>query len=382
MHNFEPVVFLSFFALLGGLLYLGSILYLKKGWQGLINQRSVSRSGIEALTVIVPMRNEEAKIKACLDSILAQDYAASIKLIVVDDFSTDNSAEIVRAIDDSRIELIELSSILDPRRASLPNKKQALLEGALRADSDWLLFTDADTAHEPSWAKSMMDSRREDGLIVIGPIGLNPTSGFFGKFLELDQFSLTAIGMSSIQLGWPSMANGANLLVSRDFVLQDKFEGNQHMPTGDDYYLLSKAWEMDPAKVSVSLNLNSWVRTDAPLSFSEFLNQRRRWLSKSTAFGGMKLTAWLVTVYLWVFLLVLLLFLNPWLSMGLILFKSLADMLFLTSVLSYVKRSDLLFLVPLVQPIYLLYVLWAGPAGLRGTYNWKGRIVKPVKAKA
>ncbi|MEY3209225.1 MAG: hypothetical protein RL064_1256, partial [Bacteroidota bacterium] len=50
-------------------------------------------------TVVIPARNEAANIKACIDSILSQDYpTAHFEVIVVDDFSEDDTAFIVKAI--------------------------------------------------------------------------------------------------------------------------------------------------------------------------------------------------------------------------------------------------------------------------------------------
>ena len=50
-------------------------------------------------TVIIPARNEASNIKACVDSILNQDYPAdAFEIIVIDDFSEDDTAFIVHAL--------------------------------------------------------------------------------------------------------------------------------------------------------------------------------------------------------------------------------------------------------------------------------------------
>ena len=62
-------------------------------------------------SVIVPARNESAVIEACLQSILAQAYPAdSYEVIVVDDFSTDDTAAKVRklAAQFPRVQLLSL----------------------------------------------------------------------------------------------------------------------------------------------------------------------------------------------------------------------------------------------------------------------------------
>jgi glycosyltransferase involved in cell wall biosynthesis len=57
------------------------------------------------ISILMPMRNTAAYVRAALESLLAQDWD-NIEIVVVDDGSTDNSAEIVRGINDPRIRLV------------------------------------------------------------------------------------------------------------------------------------------------------------------------------------------------------------------------------------------------------------------------------------
>ncbi|MBI4514440.1 MAG: glycosyltransferase family 2 protein [Deltaproteobacteria bacterium] len=55
-------------------------------------------SQLPFVTVMIPMRNEAASIQACLDSVMAQDYAADrFEVLVVDGASTDESAQVIAA---------------------------------------------------------------------------------------------------------------------------------------------------------------------------------------------------------------------------------------------------------------------------------------------
>jgi cellulose synthase/poly-beta-1,6-N-acetylglucosamine synthase-like glycosyltransferase len=70
-------------------------------------------------TVIIPARNEAANIKACVDSILNQDYPdAAFEIIVIDDFSEDDTAFIVHALSQQypTSTFIEISRSLQRRR--------------------------------------------------------------------------------------------------------------------------------------------------------------------------------------------------------------------------------------------------------------------------
>ncbi|MGH7600113.1 MAG: glycosyltransferase, partial [bacterium] len=60
------------------------------------------------VSVLVPARNEENNIGACLKGLIQQDYSA-LEILVLNDDSTDKTAEIVQAFaaQDSRVKLFE-----------------------------------------------------------------------------------------------------------------------------------------------------------------------------------------------------------------------------------------------------------------------------------
>jgi teichuronic acid biosynthesis glycosyltransferase TuaG len=59
------------------------------------------------VSVIIPCYNSKSKISRTLEMIFSQTYK-NIEVIVVDDYSTDNSVDIVKSFNDSRLKLIEL----------------------------------------------------------------------------------------------------------------------------------------------------------------------------------------------------------------------------------------------------------------------------------
>lgn len=101
---------------------------------------------LRSLSVIIPARNESATIGNVLGSILASTHR-SLEVIVVDDRSDDDTAEQVMhlARTDPRLRLV--------RGAALPvgwfGKPWACQQGAAVATGEFLLFTDADTTHQP-----------------------------------------------------------------------------------------------------------------------------------------------------------------------------------------------------------------------------------------
>ncbi len=98
------------------------------------------------VSVIIPARNEAAVIETVIRSVLATGYA-DLELLVVDDRSTDATAAIVDrlAAEDHRLRLI-LGAELP---AGWYGKPWACVQGYRAATGALLLFTDADTRHEP-----------------------------------------------------------------------------------------------------------------------------------------------------------------------------------------------------------------------------------------
>jgi glycosyltransferase involved in cell wall biosynthesis len=100
-------------------------------------------------TVIVPCKDEEAGIEACVASILAQDWN-NLRLIVVNDRSTDRTGAILDrlAAADARMSVIHVAP------NGLPpgwwGKTHAMHLGAAAATSDWMIFIDSDCTLAPS----------------------------------------------------------------------------------------------------------------------------------------------------------------------------------------------------------------------------------------
>jgi glycosyltransferase involved in cell wall biosynthesis len=113
------------------------------------------------VSVIVPARNEEASLGACLQSLTAQS-GVSFEIIVVDDHSTDRTREIASSFSDSRSSDARLRVIeASPLPPGWTGKNNAVAAGTRVAQGEWLLFTDADTIHLPgSLARSLEEARR------------------------------------------------------------------------------------------------------------------------------------------------------------------------------------------------------------------------------
>src|SRR5256884_157399 len=121
-------------------------------------------------SVIVPARNEAMNIERCVRSILATEYRP-VEVIVVDDRSSDATAEIVERIMRSGEAASRLRLV---RGEELPQgwfgKSWAIAQGYRVARGDLLLFTDADTWHHPELLPrtvSVLTAERADLVSVV-----------------------------------------------------------------------------------------------------------------------------------------------------------------------------------------------------------------------
>ena len=108
------------------------------------------------LSVIVPARNEERVLGECLRSLVGQsergfELGREWELIVVDDGSRDSTRAIAEemAQGHSGVLVLEAPEVDTSERGGFTGKNGACWMGAQTAQGAWLLFTDADTVHEP-----------------------------------------------------------------------------------------------------------------------------------------------------------------------------------------------------------------------------------------
>ena len=166
------------------------------------------------VSIIIPARNEEASLKACLGSLLAQT-GVTFEIIVVDDHSTDRTAEIANSFSKQKVRVIEAA----PLPQAWTGKNHALATGSRLATAEWLLFTDADTIHESgSLARALQEARsRAASLLSYSPRQI--VKSFGEKAVMPVIFAELAASYRPPQVSDPNSpaaaANGQYILITR-----------------------------------------------------------------------------------------------------------------------------------------------------------------------
>jgi len=111
--------------------------------------------------VVVPARDEAAFVAASVGSLLAQDYAGPLTVILVDDGSTDGTGTIARALPGA--------VVLDGARRppGWAGKLWAVAQGIDHGTAPWLLLTDADIVHDARHLATLMAHAERHGLDMV-----------------------------------------------------------------------------------------------------------------------------------------------------------------------------------------------------------------------
>lgn len=118
-----------------------------------------------ALAIIVAVRNEEEDVEKALQSLCNINYN-NHRIIVVNDRSTDRTGEILQRFNHLHLNIISLTELPD----GWLGKNNALYQGYINSNEEWMLFTDADIEYHPdaiSKAMGYAETNQLDHLSIL-----------------------------------------------------------------------------------------------------------------------------------------------------------------------------------------------------------------------
>ena len=343
---------------------------------------------LSPVSVVIPARDEEENIVACLESLKRQDYAEGLfEVIVVNDFSDDHTRDRVNQFRENNPGFpLVLMNTNDPGGSG--SKKKALETGIVAANNDLILTTDADTRHSPSWISAMAgEYERSHAKMLLGPVFFHHSRGPAGWFQELEFLGIMGITAGAAMSGNPVMGNGANLGFTKTaFQEAGRYEGNEHFLSGDDQFLLMKFRKRyGKQAIQFVFDRKAIITAKAETSLTGFMNQRLRWVSKSRGYTdpGVWIAAFL-TFFLNSLLLAGVLagiFYTPLLMPVLVLFgiKCLGDIVLMFRMASFFGKYRVLWFFPAGEVLNLVYVPLTGLLGNIIPSVWKGRVIRPLR---
>ncbi len=275
--------------------YCAMVMYFFAGW---VSTKKFVEAASEAtfqksVTIIVPVRNEEKNIAACLESIFKQDYPKHLfEVIVVDDYSTDGTRRIVRETSFPALRLFDLQQYLGNRGEKKPNKKEALSIGIKNAQGELIVTTDGDTVRSEKWLSTLVRFYQQNECkLVTAPVVVNPAYTPLQMLQQADVVSLMGITAATIRFQHPTMCSGANLLYAKEtFHELEGFKGNNDVPSGDDIFLMQKVYAKYPDGVGFVKSFDATVFTRAESGLFSFFRSEFAGRAKAPAMqhGGLK----------------------------------------------------------------------------------------------
>lgn len=363
--------------LLTGFVYMGMLLYFLIGIFRITHE---TNHRLLSVTVLIPARNEEKNISRCIESLWNQTYPRQwFKVIIIDDQSTDRTAEVVEKVikDKPNFQLLR-----HPPHNLYPTfKKQALLYALKDVHSQIVMTIDADSIAQPNWIEGMVGQYDDDTGVVAGLVTFHQEyeQSVFYRLQTLEFAGIVFCGVGAVGQNHPLICNGSNLSYRlQTFYDAGGYDGNEFVPSGDDDLFIQNVHKKTTWKIKYSLLPETINYTRPVNTVLEFINQRARWASKSLYYPQRWLFFLMLMIYFYYLLLVVffpltLLQVISWkiYLLGLSL-KIVPEFFIVQRAMKVLKKQPLMKYFGLAQIFQIVYVIIVGFLGFIHKYTWKG----------
>lgn len=359
--------------------YAFLLLFLVYGFRRSSVYSGALKSPKKSFSVIIPFRNEADHLPALFKSLQGLQYPHnSFEIILINDHSEDNSRKLCENFK-ARFPHLRIS-VMDNTLSSKSPKKEAISKAIRAANGTYIITTDADCIIPEHWLEEYNSFLEETGAkLVAGPVTIHSPKNLVEVFQVLDIFSLQTATIGSFYLGMPFMCNGANLCYEKKSFIEVKgFEGNHHIASGDDLFLLQKFKDAG-LKSQFLKSKKAIVKTSPQPKLRALISQRIRWASKTTAYKSTlgKLTGFIVLLMNVMIIISLVGYFSNMIPFQHFLFSYLVkfnvDFLVIFYAARFFNREKIMknyFWSSLIYPFFCSYI---GFASLFTTYKWKGR---------
>jgi cellulose synthase/poly-beta-1,6-N-acetylglucosamine synthase-like glycosyltransferase len=353
------------------------IFYYWQSWKSIPDFIAEEKATSITVSVIIPARNEEENIGRLLNALKKQTYPREyFEIIVVDDNSTDKTAEIVIQFPSVKLLKLEENTINS-------YKKKAIAKAIDAASGDLIVTTDADCIPPTNWLQTIVAFKEKtNAVFIVAPVVFDCNSRPLQIFQAMDFMVLQGITGASVHNKIHSMCNGANLTYERKvFYEVNGFAEIDNIASGDDMLLMHKIAKKYLDRIHYLKSADAVVNTRPMTTWSTFFNQRIRWASKATHYDDKTIFLALLLVYLFNLSFLVLLIAGFWnhsywlYFLIALLLKTIVELPFFYSVANFFNKQWAVKLFFFFQPLHILYTVISGLLGQFGKYEWKGRKV-------
>ncbi len=351
------------------------------GWLRTPSQEIKDLIRYPKVSIIIPVRNEERYIQDLLLDIQNQTYPKEFyDVIIVDDYSTDKTVQVINSLGFSNVRVIPL----ELEEETFAYKKKAITTGVNNSDAELIITTDGDCRMGPNWIWSIVSFyNTHQYKLISSPVSFHNEKSWYEKIQTVEFQYLIGVGAACIKNGMPSTCNGANLAYTKALFEEiHGFDGIDDIAFGDDELLLHKIYKQYPEGIGFNKSKEALVYTYAKEKLSDFIEQRKRWAKKNANYFDNRLLIMVAVIFLTNILLLVgfpFAFFYPEIKNFLIITgisKIIFDGVFMYMTLSFVNKKSYLFYMLHVLFFYIFYIVYIGIIGnTESTYQWKGRKV-------
>ena len=367
------MLFIELIVLIIIVLYINLISKYTIGWRKikLVSKNSYSPK----VSIVIVMRNEErhlSKLYKCLDS---QIYPINkLEFVIVNDHSTDNTWALLNEWKLDNLRLLNM-----PKDKF--GKKNAINMAVTMSNGDIILSSDADCIFGVNWVGKIVGYfSNTDVQLVSGPVVFNKQQGFFQNFQALEFASLIGSGAGAIGIKRAIFCNGANMAYRKNIFLKLNAFKKDNISSGDDVFLLHRIKQKYKKSIVFACNEDAIVTTESAQSFYNFINQRKRWVAKSSAYKDFDsiYTSYIVLfTNLSLVILFSLIFIESSVFLFFVIFyiiKFVVDLCLLYPVLKFLNRKDLIKWIFPFEFFYSFYIILIIIISFSTDFEWKGRV--------
>ena len=350
------------------ILYGIIVVFLIGGFRRLPNS---SNESLQKFSIVVAARNEERHIAALLDSLLQLEYPKDhFEIIIVNDRSTDATHKI---LDEylHRTENMSVVTITD-NMSDMPHKKNALRHGIAVSRNEVLAFTDADCIVPPGWLQELSKQFTDSVGAVAGYSPYRFRHRHFANlFLRYEEYKNSLIAAAAIGLGRAYMCTGRNFAYRKKVYDEvGGFEKIKHSVSGDDDLFLQLVRTTTRWEIRYMTSSESFIETRPPESLSQFIQQRTRHISASKYYVVDSTTAYGIS-HFFLFLIILLLFVEPIAGLIFLLFRMNLDAIFIAHGSRLIQAQVRVTEFVLNEIGLAFYTIIIGPLGFFKKFKWK-----------
>ncbi len=360
------MIILSLIVIFGYALLIVSFI---RGWISLPEFKVTDVRKGPRVTIITPCKNELKHLPNLLRAIQDQTYR-EFELILVDDGSSDGSWEFASQFAAGFPELKLM-------RNEEVGKKHAIKTAVLQSDSELIISLDADCIPSSGWLNAIVQFYLEKHSdLIICPVKMSSDGSFFREFQQFEFASLIASGAGAAAMNMPILCNGANLAFRREVWLRSMDRLHFEVPGGDDIFLLQSV-KKRKGIIRFLKSREATVTTQSSDNLKSFINQRRRWASKKSAYADWQLALTAAVVFLASFIVLLdfvLAIVQPQLFalvLNIFLLKLLIDVSFFYKISHFFGLKKVLlntFVFSLIYPFYIVFTAILSLVGSKK--NW------------